>query len=107
MYNFYLADCQWGQWGEYGQCDGKQCTKFRSRTIKRKADGGIACQREDGINSTACPCEDEGKTENCLNFVWIPIIKFLVSSKRLEVFKKILSLASTFSNIKWEIITTL
>ena len=60
-YDFYLADCQWGQWGEYGQCDRKQCTKSRSRTIRRKADGGIPCQKEDGINSTACPCEDSSK----------------------------------------------
>ena len=60
-YDFYLADCQWGQWGDYGQCDGKQCTKSRSRTIRKKADGGITCQKEDGINSTACPCEDLSK----------------------------------------------
>ena len=64
MYNFYLADCQWGQWGEFGECDAKQCTKSRSRTIRRKADGGIPCQKEDRVNSTTCPCEDGSKIKS-------------------------------------------
>ena len=62
----YLADCQWGQWGEWSECDVKQCTKSRSRTIRRKADGGKPCKEKDAVNSTTCttPCEDGSKIKS-------------------------------------------
>ena len=65
MCNFYIADCQWGQWGEFGVCDVTQCKKTRSRTIRRKADGGKPCKEKDGVNSTKCttPCENGSKSK--------------------------------------------
>ena len=61
----YLADCQWEQWGEWSECDEKQCTKSRSRSIRKKADGGKKCKPKDGIDSTKCttPCEDGSKSK--------------------------------------------
>ena len=65
MYNFYIADCQWEQWGEFGECDAKQCTKSRSRSIRREEDGGNKCLKKDGIDLTECttPCEDGSKSK--------------------------------------------